>query len=262
MTGLIESLPKLSEDRITNIIYTCMEHLNSLGTDFAITKDDFEFGGLFEATALQGQTGLGADNGKFTQVVTFNANMFREGLEDLYLNTIYHEFLHVIAHKYMIINHIIEIDQNGELKVNDEAFYKAEESDRGHGGIWLEYAIRLNKVLNLNIPITPYCSEKSVQQVLDASIDDYDTPPVEIVCQDCDLHRIFLTVRPEELPDGFGLMAMYYDTIHKNKNHFCKKCNGTLYIIIRDAKFKAFLDKMIEQYSLALMFYQFGTQFA
>ena len=259
---LIESLPKIPQDRVIEIIYECMEHLSSLSPDFLLTKDDFEFGGLFEATGLQGQTGLGRADGKFKQVVTFNANMFREGLEDIYLNTVYHEFLHVIVNKYMILNNIIALNGQGGLQVNNKEFFEAVEDNNGHGGLWLEYAVRANKVLDLNIPITPYCSEENMKKVLDSSFDDYAGPAVEISCQDCGAGTKFLTVNVEELPRGFGLLAMYYDTVHKNTNHFCKKCNGTMYIIIRDPKFKAFMDNALEEHTMELMFYKITSQFA
>lgn len=260
--NLIESLPKISKDKVTEIIYGCMEHLSSLSSDFLLTKDDFEFGGLFEATGLQGQTGLGQTGGKFKQMVSFNANMFREGLEDIYLNTIYHEFLHVIVNKYMILNNIITLDKEGQLKINNKEFFNAVEDNNGHGGLWLEYAVRVNKVLNLNIPITPYCSDENMQKVFTSSLDDYEEPAIEIVCQNCSAGTKFLTVKVEELPSGFGLLAMYYDTVHKNTNHFCKKCNGTMYIIIRDPKFKAFMDNALEEHTMELMFYKITSQFA
>ena len=259
---LIKSLTKINKNKVTEIIYQCMEHLSSLSPDFSLTADDFEFGGLFEATGLQGQTGLGQTGGKFKQVISFNANMFREGLEDIYLNTIYHEFLHVIVNKYMISNNIIALDENGQLKINNREFFKAVEDNKGHGGLWLEYAVRANKALNLTIPITPYCSDESMQKVLDSSLDDYEEPAIEIVCQDCGAGNKFLTVNVEELPSGFGLLAMYYDTVHKNINHFCKKCNGTMYIIIRDAEFKAFMDRMLDDHAMELLFYKMTSQFA
>jgi len=259
---LIESLPKISENRVIEIVHKCMEQLSAISPDFLLTTDDFEFGGLFEATGLQGQTSLGQTDGKFKQVVTFNANMFREGLEDIYLNTIYHEFLHVIVNKYMILNNIIALDKNGQLKINNKKFFESVEDNKGHGGLWLEYAVRANKVLNLTIPITPYCSDASMQKVLDSSLDDYEEPAIEIVCQDCGAGNKFLTVNVEELPGGFGLLAMYYDTVHKNINHFCKKCNGTMYIIIRDPKFKAFMDDALDAHAMELMLYKITSQFA
>lgn len=259
---LIESLPKIPKDKVEKIIYDCMEHLSSLSPDFLLTKDDFKFGGLFEATGLQGQTGLGCRAGKFIQVLTFNTNLFREGLEDLYLNTVYHEFLHVIVNKYMIAHNIIRLIENDQFMVVNREFFDKVQDDNGHGGLWLEYATRINKILNLNIPITPYCSDENMQKVLDSSLDDYTEPAVEIVCQDCGIGKKFLTVNVEELPRGFGLLAMYYDTVHKNTNHFCKKCNGTMYIIIRDQKFKAFMDNALEEHTIELMFYRITSQFA
>ena len=49
-----------------------------------------------------------------------------------------------------------------------------------------------------------------METVFESSIDEYGEPPIEIVCQDCGASKKFLTVHPEELPQGLALLAMYF----------------------------------------------------
>lgn len=256
---LTESLPKLSEDKIWEIVASCCATLSAIGPEFEVSMADFERGDLYEATGLQGQTGLGARGDQFIQVLKFNVNLFREGLEDAYLNTVYHELLHVIVNKYMIKNGFIKVINNNQFQViNKEEFNKIQD-DNGHGGRWLELAIRANKVLGLAIPITPYCSEREFNAVYNASIEDGQEAAFEIRCQDCGIGNKYLVINPEELPELKFLLMLYFDTKNKNKNSVCKKCGGTVYIIIRDAAFKAFLDKRLEELTgLIQMMKMFG----
>jgi len=241
------SLPRIAESRVAEIVKECVQVLNNIGPDFYLSEDDFEFAGLFEATGLQGQTGLGTDDGQtFKQKVLFNANLLREGLENAYLNTIYHELLHVIVNKYMIEHNIIKLDEKGDFKVLDEKFFKAIEEDNGHGGLWLELAVRVNKVLGLEIPITPYCNKREVNAVIEASIEDYGEFAIEITCQNCDSSlKLLSATNREELPVLPMLIEMYLDTKEKRSNKFCKKCGGTLYIIIRDNRLIDYLEDKI-----------------
>ena len=261
---LLESLPKIPEDRIIEIIESCIDHLGSLSPDFILTYDDFTFAGFYEATGCQGVTSLGyTDDGlNFEQVVRFNINMFREGLEDIYLNTIYHELLHVLVNKYMILNHIIVMTGVNQHAVVDEKFYSDVSFNEGHGGLWLEYAKRANELLNLVIPISSHCSDAELKRVFDASIDDYGEPGVEITCQDCNSSDKFLVANPFETPINPAVLCIYYDTINKNKNSFCANCNGTLYITIRDKEFKALMDAALKDYLDKIVLFKFFSQFA
>ncbi|MBP5693853.1 MAG: hypothetical protein J6X03_00110 [Bacilli bacterium] len=213
---------------------------------------DFGQGELFEATGMQGQTRLGLKGGAFFQELAFNANMFREGLEDIYLNTVYHELLHVIVNKYMIEHGIIKL-VNDDVEVVDKEFFEAMEQDDGHGGMWLELAVRANKVLDLAIPITSHCNDTEMEKVFMSSIDDYDDYAFEIVCQDCGYGHKWLTVNPHELPDPTFLLAVYHDTKKKLTNSCCKKCGGTMYIDIKDKLFEEFIDKKLRELMFAAM---------
>lgn len=245
---LVESAPKLSEGKIWEIVVNCCKTLSAIGPDFEVSESDFVKGEFFNATGLQGQTGLGAQNNEFFQQLSFNSNLFREGLEEAYLNTIYHELIHVIVNKYLISNNIIEIASGNMLHIiNKEEFDKIQDNN-GHGGRWLELAVRANKVLGLSIPITPYCNDREVEAVFNASIEESQEIPIEIDCQDCNFNRKFLSINLEELPSPGALMKLYLDTKYQKRNDACKKCGGTLYIIIRDQKFKDFLESQIEAF--------------
>lgn len=221
--------------------------MSAIGPDYEVSMDDFEQGELFEATGLQGQTALGARGDHFIQILSFNANLFREGLEDAYYNTVYHELIHIIVNKYLINNGFIQVSNGNQFQViNKEEFNKIQ-ADNGHGGRWLELAVRVNKALDLVIPITPYCSDREMEAVFNASLEDEQEAALEIRCQDCGVGNRYLTVNPQELPDPMFLLMVWFDTKNQNKNSICKKCGGTVYIIIRDKEFEQFLDARLDE---------------
>lgn len=249
---LIESLPKLSEDKVWEIVVNCCKTLSAIGPEFEVSEADFERGQFYEATGLQGQTILEVMNGSFFQQLRFNSNLFREGLEDAYLNTIYHELIHVIVNKYIVKNNFVEITRGNMFHiVNKEEWAKIHE-DNGHGGRWLELAVRANKVLGLKLPITPYCSEREFEAVFNASIEDNQEAALEIRCQACGSGMSYLTVNMDELPSIGCLMQLYYDTKHQKQNNVCKKCHGTMYIIIRDQKLKNFLEDKLGMFEFLM----------
>ena len=252
MDRLVESTPRITDERGTEIFWDCVSKLASLGEEFVLTSEDFELGPFYNATGHQGTTGLGVKSGKLWQVITFNRNMLREGLEDLYLNTVYHELCHAVVNKYMIVNNIISLDEKNDMVVNDQEFFDKVQDNKGHGGMWLELAEKVTKAFNLAIPITANCSESEVEALLAAN-DDIE-PVMELACRNCDSHMTFLSFDPAELPDLPFLVTLYASTRDGFPNHFCKKCDGTLYIILRDEKFKDILEKAVKEFAIPIMF--------
>ena len=179
--------------------------------------------------------------------------MLREGLEDLYLNTVYHELCHAVVNKYMIVHNIIGLKEDGsDVIVNDQEFFDSVQEDAGHSGMWLEVATKVTSAFNLVIPITPHCSDEEVKNLIAAN-DDIE-PVMEIACRNCDTHVTFLSFDPAELPELPFLVTLYASTRDSFPNHFCKKCDGTLYIIIRDERFKDLLEKAVKEFAVQIMF--------
>jgi len=252
MDRLIESTPRIADEKGAEIFWDCVSKLASLGEEFILTSEDFELGPFYNATGHQGTTGLGVKNDKFFQVITFNRNMLREGLEDLYLNTVYHELCHAVVNKYMILHNIISMDEKKDMVINDQEFFNKIHDNDGHGGMWLELAEKVTKAFNLVIPITAHCSDSEVESLLTAN-DDIE-PVMEIACRNCDTHMKFLAFDKAELPEIPFLIFLYASTRDEFPNHFCKKCNGTLYIIIRDERFKALLEEGVKAMAIPIMF--------
>ena len=251
MENLIESTLRISDERGAEIFWDCVAKLANLGEDFALTAEDFELGPFYNATGHQGTTGLGIKDDKFFQQLTFNRNMLREGLEDLYLNTVYHELCHAVVNKYMITHNIIGIDERKEMIINDHEFFDTVKQNDGHGGMWLELADKVTKAFGLAIPIMAHCSEGEVEALLAAN-DDIE-PVLEINCRDCDNSMKFLALDKTELPEFPFLMFLYASTKDDFPNHFCKKCHGTLYIIVREEWLKLLLEKAVEEMAGPIM---------
>ena len=243
---LTEATAMHSREDGEKIFWECVKNLNALGEEFTLTPDDFKFAGWFRATALQGQTRFYFDN-EAKQEVTLNELMLREGLEDMLLNTIYHELIHVVVNKLMLTLGIVNFDrmkQHEDPVVNHEIFDPLQEAG-GHEWKWLEYAAIANEKLGLRIPITPECSDKEVADLLAAN-DDIQ-PVIEIYCTQCGASQKFLTLNDKEIPAPV-VLGIYADTKTKNENHACKKCQGTLYIKVEDEQLRQKLDVAVERY--------------
>ena len=134
--------------------------------------------------------------------------MLREGLEDILINTIYHELLHVVYNKYAIENKLVGWDENGKLFQADE--FKEVQAHGGHWGKWLEWADYISKELNLTLPITANCAANEVERLIKAN-DDIE-PAVEIYCTNWDNKMSFLSVSEttieHEFPEPFILFEL------------------------------------------------------
>lgn len=109
MSERFERLPKAVVEEIVN---ECIQKLAAIGPEFVIPPNTINSITLIETTTLQGRSGLWLDESTLTFkfMLEFNTNLFRTGLEDLYLNTVYHELLHVLVNLYAVNNKKIAID--------------------------------------------------------------------------------------------------------------------------------------------------------
>ena len=241
---------RIPEEKGNAIFQECVNSLASLGDIFKLTSDDFVFAGWYEATNLQGQTHMSGKDGKFDiQQVALNSHMLREGLEDILINTIYHELLHVVYNKYAIANNLLGWTDDGSETYTTPEWDEVQEHG-GHWGKWLEWAKEVSEKLHLVLPITPYCAADEVERLIAAN-DDIE-PAVEVYCLSCDNRVKFLSISPTALDNEFPelpiLFELYYSTKEKIPNNLCGKCHGTLYIIIRDEKFRDLLDEKLDEF--------------
>ena len=251
MKKLIEATEILSTDYGYSLFQDCIENLKKLGDKYKIDEEDFVFGGWFEATTLQGQVGLGVENGEFRQSIAFNKNLLRAGLEDILVNTIYHELLHIITNKELIKLGYIKVSEDGEKPevVNKSLFNNLQEQG-GHAWLWLEMADEVNKKFNLELPITAHCTDDEVKRVLVAN-DDQEVQ-LEIYCTECDNSTKYISLNPHEIPIHF-LAALFQSTENDTENDFCGKCHGTMRMKIYNKDFEDWLRAKASDILLAMM---------
>lgn len=94
---LKEGAASLDTSKVVDLIQECVHNFSNL--IFPVKSDDnfeFSFGNFYGATYRQGTTSFGYDEdlGSFICKISFNGNLLREGLEDLFINTVYHELCH------------------------------------------------------------------------------------------------------------------------------------------------------------------------
>lgn len=243
---LQEASAHVSKERGEEIFWECVETLSNLGPEFKLEPNkDFTFGGWFAGTGLQGQTRFSGEPTGFKQDVILNQNMLREGLYDMFINTIYHELLHVVVNKMLIDTGVLVLpaEQGGDPVANHELFDQLQAAG-GHAWKWLDYAAIVTDKLGLAIPITPNCMDKELYALIDAN-DDLE-PACVIYCTQCDNKMTYLAINETELPLPL-LLSFYLDTKHQNKNTACKKCHGTVYINIKDKNFERWLEENLSR---------------
>lgn len=136
MSEQFERLPKAVVEEIVN---ECIQKLATFGPEFVIPPNTINSITLIETTTLQGHSGLCLDESTLTFQfkLEFNTNLFRTGLEDLYLNTVYHELLHVLVNLYAVNNKKVVIDHtNKEVEELDPAWVETNMRELGgHQGL-------------------------------------------------------------------------------------------------------------------------------
>ena len=95
--ALTEGAKEMSIGDAVNIMERCIEEFND--KIFPVVSDEnfrFSFEPFYAATSRQGTTSFGydQDEGHFVCKISFNKNLLREGLEDIFINTIWHELCH------------------------------------------------------------------------------------------------------------------------------------------------------------------------
>ena len=192
----------------------------------------------FKSTPIFGQCGCGTENGKFAQCININAILQYDGLEDVFINNVCHEFCHFILNCQMYEKGYIVIDDNGmhhEFPSKDiEEAYLA---NSGHGKLFLELAAEISQKLNLKYQITPTV-DNICHMLVDETHSDYWT--YKVYCDKCDTELKFYTEEFEDffddlvqLVDGDPLQAasfflqIYKATFEGEENNLCK-CNGCL----------------------------------
>lgn len=234
------SARKLEVGEWLPIVADALAKFNTLG--FNVKKSEFNFG-LFESTSVLGQCALLTDhhNGIFIHEIKLNEYLFREGLEDLIINNMYHELCHFLVHRDMIQNKWVEIDPTTKKTIDNrtpEQRRSTTGDNEGHGEAWLYYADLVNSKLNPAIKITAHPETAVFEHYINSNEDEVQ---FVIYCEGChqEIRMLEYDFETDKIPAGLMSDIIHgQDTGHKN--NYCKQCHGNLKVnfIKPDAKQK------------------------
>lgn len=208
------------------------------------------------------------ENDSLVQEVFINKNLLYQGLEDLLLNNLCHEFCHAYLNFELFDLGYLLADANKEISQNftdaqTEIDYFDDEGT-GHGKHFLDIGKEVSDYLNLKFPITATVDEAASKFIWSFYEDNSDKTfyTVKISCTECD-NRVFF-MQEDIVEDLFSICGKDMDcTINllldiltsvktgKALGITCSTCGAALTVKIKD---KSIQDKLDEQlFQLMLM---------
>lgn len=151
-------LPKdYIEDLAISVIRSIVAIDKNFQPDWKLLSLDLEG---YDSTNCYGNTVLRIDRrtGKPSIVIQVSKYILELGLEELFINTIAHEYCHYLQDVEMLADPRFDKTAERGKEFADPAvskYYRADDDD-GHGECWFKYVNKVNAALNLKFPITPH----------------------------------------------------------------------------------------------------------
>lgn len=220
---------------------------------------DFGIGKIYWSTHRQGTTSFGwdDDDNKFICLISFNGNLFKEGLEDILINTIWHELCHYAVWKELVKRDVMQhqsFDDGPRPFPDREDEYEEANADGGHGPLWLKFAEQVNNILRPKLQITSHCSQNEIDRLF-AAHDDEDID-YEIKCEnpECEFPPIKgLDFDMEEENERDLVFKFLLASKGLISSPICKFCGKKVYITIYNEKLRDYLDDHIVEIMMYMM---------
>jgi hypothetical protein len=234
---LLESADPLPDQRLDEIIRSCVKGIESLGPDFKIDWSRCEIKKeMFNGTNILGMTTLnGSYADGFRQEVSINRHLAKVGLEDMIENVVLHELCHVLQNQEAIAAGFYYISEGGSaaMRADPKMAEYFNGSDQGHSECWLKYVRKVNSELAPAVPVEAHPTDANFGRFKAANDGEW---VIKIVCDSCHEETEFYQLVPTELPSAL-LASLMMAQDFGIPNDYCK-CGGSIRIVFHNPEDK------------------------